>query len=265
MTGPPVVLLDYLTSLAVALLVGFWSEGMGFTGRLPVHLRRTSDLKMRKLYLYRLLNRVCSIIRKRSSYDPWLIVENRIYMRNLHEHFCKGRVIVFDTETTGLDYVEDDIIQLAAVEVLRGESLSEMNVFFSTTRPLSPTQTKHNISNDHLAAKSIDKTFGLQEFQKFIRDDPLIAHNISFDYQMINSNLERIGLERVYINKCFCTLKASRIVYPKFQSYKLASLIDSLHLSGRNSHDALDDSKATVELLKKLMNGVDKKLTGGSI
>ena len=180
-------------------------------------------------------------------------LDNKIYLSNLIDHYNTGRVVVFDTETTGLDVAEDDIIQIAAIAVVKGEITEHINFYFATDKSLSPTQKIHNISNEELARKAIDKKAGLMKLTDFIGSDPIIAHNIVYDYQILNSNLEKTALNKVYANKIFCTLKMSRIVFPEMKSYKLSNLIKQLSLEGINSHDALDDTKATVNLLAKIV------------
>ena len=55
----------------------------------------------------------------------------------------------------------------------------------------------------------------------------------------------------------------SRQVFPRLSSYKLGNIIESLHLEGINSHDALDDTRATVQLAlrldREIRNGADRR------
>jgi DNA helicase-2/ATP-dependent DNA helicase PcrA len=157
--------------------------------------------------------------------------------------------VVFDTETTGLDTSNDDIIQIAAVEIIKGEPGKSFECYFATDKDLSPTQAIHNISNEHLAQKATDKKEGLSAFLDFIGGDALLAHNAKYDYTILNSNLLRVGLDTVdqEANPLFCTLTLTRQLC-KLPSYRLGDILTSLGLEGDNSHDAMDDTKATVNL-----------------
>jgi DNA helicase II / ATP-dependent DNA helicase PcrA len=179
------------------------------------------------------------------------------YISKFEEQMTNGRIIVFDTETTGLDTSNDDIIQLAAIELINGKIGQSFECFFATDKPLSPTQTIHNISNEQLKSKSIDKKGGLGQFIDFVGKDALLAHNIQFDYSIINSNLLRTGLDSIDRKKTplFCTLSLSRQMI-KLPSYKLGRILKSLNIPGENSHDALDDVKATVNLAIYLKNQI---------
>ena len=171
------------------------------------------------------------------------------YTRFFYNVITNERIVVFDTETTGLDTSNDDIIQIAAVEIIKGKPGKSFECYFATEKDLSPTQTIHNISNEHLEQKSTDKKEGLNAFLDFIANDALLAHNIRYDYSILNSNLLRVGLDTVdqKVNPLFCTLTLTRQLC-KLPSYKLGNILASLDLEGDNSHDAMDDTKATVNL-----------------
>jgi DNA helicase-2/ATP-dependent DNA helicase PcrA len=174
---------------------------------------------------------------------------NQKRIQNYYDVITTGRIVVFDTETTGLDTENDDIIQIAAVEIVKGKPGKSFECYFATDKDLSPTQTIHNISNEHLEQKATNKKEGLNAFLDFIADDALLAHNIRYDYSILNSNLLRVGLNMVdqEVNPLFCTLILTRQLC-KLPSYKLGNILTSLGLEGDNSHDAMDDTKATVNL-----------------
>jgi DNA helicase-2/ATP-dependent DNA helicase PcrA len=184
---------------------------------------------------------------------------NQKRIQNYYDVVANGRIVVFDTETTGLDTENDDIIQIAAVEIVKGKPGKSFECYFATDKDLSPTQTIHNISNEHLKQKATDKREGLSEFLDFIANDALLAHNIRYDYSILNSNLLRVGLNMVdqEVNPLFCTLILTRQLC-KLPSYKLGNILTSLGLEGDNSHDAMDDTKATVNLALYLKNKIEK-------
>lgn len=192
---------------------------------------------------------------------------NRLFSRNyvstkyiqfFNNVITNRRIVVFDTETTGLDTSNDDIIQIAAVEIIKGKPGKSFECYFATDKDLSPTQTIHNISNEHLERKATNKKEGLSAFLEFIANDALLAHNIRYDYSILNSNLLRVGLDTVdqEANPLFCTLTLTRQLC-KLPSYKLGNILASLGLEGDNSHDAMDDTKATVNLALYLKDRIE--------
>jgi len=183
------------------------------------------------------------------------------HIQNYYDVVTNSRIIIFDTETTGLDTENDDIIQIAAIEMIKGKPGKSFECYFATDKDLSPTQTIHNISNEHLEQKATDKKEGLSAFLNFIADDALLAHNIKYDYSILNSNLLRVGLDTVNkeVNPLFCTLILTRQLC-KLPSYKLGNILTSLNIEGVNSHDAMDDTKATVNLALYLKNKIEKTI-----
>ncbi len=183
---------------------------------------------------------------------------NQKYVSSFYDYMSHKRIVVFDTETTGLDTSNDDIIQIAAIEIINGNIGASFECFFATDKELSPTQKIHNISNKKLKQKATDKKDGLIQFLAFVSEDSLLAHNIQFDYAILNSNLLRTGLKSIdqKITSLFCTLTLTRQMY-KLPSYKLGNILKHLNITGDNSHDALDDVKATVNLAFHLKKQIE--------
>ena len=203
-------------------------------------------MKSYKYYFYKI---------KRFIFGNYVDKDNLI---NFYNHFNYDRIIVFDTETTGLDIENDDIIQIAGVEIKNGK-IGNSIMFFLFTDRLKKYKQVHNISQKIIDTNGVKPKYGLSEFLEFIKDDPIVAHNIKFDFNMLNSNLKRVGLKPIFKNKLFCSLKMTRQVFPKLKSYKLQNILNTLKVEGVNSHDALDDTKATVNLLFKLSENIEKK------
>ena len=192
----------------------------------------------------------------------------RLFNSRKHELTClqdfyytisQKRIVVFDTETTGLDTLNDDIIQIAAIEINKGIVGRDFERFFATDKDLCKTKNIHNISNETLLQKATDKRKGLNDFIYFLSNDALLAHNIKYDFSILNSNLLHEGLKPVNEtnNPIFCSLSLTRQLY-SLSSYKLVNILKSLKIKGVNSHDALDDTKATVQLAFVLKEKIEK-------
>jgi len=160
------------------------------------------------------------------------------------------RIIVFDTETTGLDTQDDDIIQIAAIEIINGKIGQSFEVFINTDKDLLESEKIHHITKDYLDEHAISKTEALSKFINFIDSDTLIAHNLQYDYEILNNNLQKEGLSKLSETiKLYDSIDLSKRLYPKLPSYKLEYLLEELGIEGINSHNALDDVKATVNLI----------------
>jgi len=180
-------------------------------------------------------------------------------LQDFYYTISQKRIVVFDTETTGLDTLNDDIIQIAAIEINKGIVGRDFERFFATDKDLCKTKNIHNISNETLLQKATDKRKGLNDFIYFLSNDALLAHNIKYDFSILNSNLLNEGLKPVKEtnNSIFCSLSLTRQLY-SLSSYKLVNILKSLKIKGVNSHDALDDTKATVQLAFVLKEKIEK-------
>jgi DNA helicase-2/ATP-dependent DNA helicase PcrA len=176
-------------------------------------------------------------------------------VKNFFEVIKTNRVIVFDTETTGLETNNDDIIQIAAIEIINGKIGREFEVYIKSDKDLSKSEQIHNISKDFLSIHGKSPEIALNEFISFVgSDSTLIAHNLQFDINILDSNLKRYLSKKIedISEKHIDTLELAKLIYPNLTSYKLEYLIQHLNIIGINSHNALDDVKATASLINSM-------------
>lgn len=182
------------------------------------------------------------------------------YLANFMKTFENKEIVLFDTETTGLDIFHDDIVQIAAIKIRKGIKVegSEKVIYLASDRPLPPEiagETNpmiEEMKRQKIAGTIVSPLVGLSEFMDYCQGAVLVAHNIKYDYNILKYNLQRYLPEIDLSSYCpdyFDTLKLSKILDPKLKVYKLARLLEVLHLEGNNSHNAIDDVKATVNLL----------------
>ncbi|MGB9664448.1 MAG: UvrD-helicase domain-containing protein [Ignavibacteria bacterium] len=195
-------------------------------------------------------------------YPSDFLKENFIHneLKHFNEVINNKRVILFDTETTGFSPEEDDIIQIAAIEIINGKEKNYFNRYLKTDKDLSKTKNVHKITDNVINIKGEDRKKVLQEFLEFINGDTIVAHNINFDLEMLIENCKRLGikLNKNEFSTIFDTLSITRRIYPSLKSYNLEFLINQFRLNAQNTHNALDDVKATFELIKFLLRSLDE-------
>lgn len=91
-----------------------------------------------------------------------------------------------------------------------------------------------------------------QTVMAFTEDMIFVAHNVNFDYNVINGEYKRLGME--FRRKKLCTIRLSRKLLPGYRSYSLGKLCDNLGIPIRGRHRARGDAEATVILFEKLLN-----------
>lgn len=183
-------------------------------------------------------------------------------MRLLWEQF--DRMVIFDTETTGINFGKDRIIELGAVALEAGAETGGMDLFLRLPegQRLDPFITElTGITEEQLAAEGVGDEEAAKTFAGLLEgaERPLIvAYNAQFDLNFLFYLLQPWGLTKV--------LKASRFldaltVYRDRRDYphKLRDAIAAYHLEDRavNSHRAIDDARAAALLLEAMAEEKD--------
>ena len=177
------------------------------------------------------------------------------YLQEFVNVYNDEELVIFDTETTGLDVEMDDIIQIAAVRVRKGKVVgTPFNIILETDKELPATVGGHPnpMLEVYRSSKRHGREEGLRLFMDYCKGKVLVGHNVEYDYQILKHNLERSCPQLMLEDLCprhFDTLKYIRLVRPRLRQYKLGHLLEVLHLEGQNSHQADDDIMATLSLL----------------
>ena len=185
------------------------------------------------------------------------------YLQEFVHVYDHEELVIFDTETTGLDVRHDDIIQIAAVKVRQGKVVGKpFNIILETDKELPATVGGHPnpMLEVYRNSKRYSRAEGLKKFLEYCQGKTLVGHNVEYDYQILLNNLIRetgdkeTGDKTTLPTKYFDTLKYIRLVRPRLRQYKLGHLLEVLHLEGQNSHQADDDIMATLSLLNYCHN-----------
>ena len=103
------------------------------------------------------------------------------------------RQLILDTETTGLDYENDRIIECACLELVNNQHTEQkFHNYYNPDGVLISKESEqiHGLSNSYLTKyKSFDDS--IDDFLDFVGDSQLIVHNAQFDISMINRALQR--------------------------------------------------------------------------
>lgn len=166
-----------------------------------------------------------------------------------------GRVVVFDTETTG-GSSWDEICQIAAVEYVNGVLSRTLALYLCPTCRVAPwAEAIHGLSDEFLLEHGVSPVDAMRQFFAFLGDNALlVAHNAAFDLRMLDHECEKFGLFFAPHGIETCdTLALAKRLRKDLPDHRLATLIDVLGVDGVNSHDALDDALACAGVLFKLL------------
>lgn len=163
--------------------------------------------------------------------------------------------IVCDIETTGLNPNIHEIIEIGAIKVRDEEIVDRFSALIKPIQPISDFITNLTGITNEMVENQPNEAEVLREFLSFIGDSKvLIGHNIdSFDFPFINRRLEVNGLPNIRKQTIdTLTLARERISFQNISNHKLETVARYFHISGVQSHRALEDVITTWEIFKKL-------------
>ena len=171
------------------------------------------------------------------------------------------QLVLFDTETTGLLFNRDEIIEFAAVIVENRNGIPTVVQEYDQLIALSPggfvppkIEELTGISTQDLRERGLPKTRVAQDIAQMLKGNPLLlAYNAHFDLSFLFYFLLRHGDPMILKGKDkldLLTVYKDRRPYP----HKLCNAIEAYGLSGKvvNSHRAVDDVIATVAVMEEM-------------
>ena len=171
------------------------------------------------------------------------------------------RLLILDTETTGLNYSRDEVIEFSAVAVEKGIGSHAIVAEYDQLVSLSPggfvppkIEQLTGISTQDIREKGVAKTRVCRDIAELIAGNTLLlAYNAHFDLSFLFYLLMRSGDATILKGKDkldLLTVYRDRREFP----HKLCNAIEAYGLSGKvvNSHRAIDDVIATVAVMEAM-------------
>ena len=171
------------------------------------------------------------------------------------------KFVIFDTETTGLDYARDEIIEFSAVVLEKQDDGVAVTREYDQLVTLTPGNTVPpkiteltGISTQDILQRGIAKEQVCGDIAQMIQGNTLLlAYNAHFDLSFLFYLLLRNGDPTILKGKDkldLLTVYKDRREYP----HRLHNAIDAYGLTGKvvNSHRAIDDVIATVAVMEAM-------------
>lgn len=177
------------------------------------------------------------------------------WAQNLFAH----RFYVLDTETTGLGN-SDEIVQIA---ILDGSGAAVMRQLLKPTIPIPPVASAvHGIRD-----RDVDDAPSFKEIyirlSTLLAGQVVVAYNMDFDWRMLQQTAARFRLPSIRIGKRDCAMKQ----YARFKGvrhsngrnyvwHKLGVAVAQEGLQLTGAHDAFDDARMTLSLIRKMADSI---------
>ncbi|MGL4740776.1 MAG: ATP-dependent helicase [Sarcina sp.] len=176
--------------------------------------------------------------------------KGEFYTELLTSYENEGNIVVFDVESTGTNVTEDEIIQIAAITIdNKGNIVDTYERFLRPRKSVGKSSRVHGFTDEFLQNNGNDKIEILKEFRAYTKDKLIIGHNVQYDINIFTSELDRNNIGGPLFKGFYDTLDIYRRFYPTLENHKLEYLSELFSTKHKPSHNALDDIKATYELL----------------
>ncbi len=159
--------------------------------------------------------------------------------------------IVLDTETTGLDFTRERLVEFAAVRLENGKIVDEYQTLINPEQQIRKSSMAiHGITPDMVEDAPIEAEV-MPKILEFIGDYPIVAHNAIFDYSFLNEAKLRTTGEKMD-NPRIDTQAMFREVAPELESHGLEALTQRFNVELNNHHRAMADTMGLALAYPKL-------------
>ncbi|MDI6709114.1 MAG: helicase C-terminal domain-containing protein [Bacillota bacterium] len=158
----------------------------------------------------------------------------------------RGTLVFCDLETTGLDPLTDEIIEVGLVRVKDGLVEETWQSLVQPSRPISRRISSLTGLTDAALAGQPPWSAVRGAVRDFLGADPLAGHNIAFDHAFLG----RLAGYRAEI--LYDTFDLARVVLPTAGSFRLGHLCRLLAVEQCDEHRALSDALAAARVFTAL-------------
>lgn len=172
--------------------------------------------------------------------------------------------VVIDTETTGLDFRHNHIIEISAIRYSKGNAVDKFTSLIKP--PLLTTNHDEGEQSPKYVDDFITNLTGITNemldtapapakvipaFLDFIGNSILIGHNVNFDINFLCNAAERVG-NHFLTNDFIDTMRIARKVFPELEHHRLSDVSEACGVAAPNAHRAEADCLTTAACYEQM-------------
>lgn len=172
------------------------------------------------------------------------------------------RFVVFDTETTGLDFAKDRILSIGAIAINNEiiEVSDSFEIYLKQDEFNTETVEIHGLLKyGHLKKNSEEEA--IEQFIEFLGNSVLVGHHTAFDVEMINASLKRMNLSKLKNKTIDTGILYKKLEGKKDELYNLDVLCDEFNIPKHDRHTASGDAFITALLFLKIISKLKNERT----
>ena len=172
----------------------------------------------------------------------------------------KHNFAFIDIETTGLNMLKHEIIEIGCVVVNSGLEIIEefeLKIKPEHIENADPVALKVNHYNEKDWEKAVNLEKAIKILLEKAKDCIMVGHNVAFDAGFLEYAFNKNGmLNTMHYHKLdtISMVWAKLNAEPDLEHFSLREMCVRFGIENKNPHTGLGDARATYELYKKLMN-----------
>ncbi|MEE1012358.1 MAG: PHP domain-containing protein, partial [Acutalibacteraceae bacterium] len=162
-----------------------------------------------------------------------------------------GTFIVFDVETTGLRTDRVRLTEIGAVKFVDGAERARFQTFVNPEMSIPSKITELTGITNSMVANAPKEAEAVRKFFEFCGDGVLVAHNATFDTNVLKHTCRRNGIDYNFTH--IDTLVMAQSLIEGIKNYKLDSISNHFKLPKFDHHRADEDAGALARIFEKLV------------
>ncbi|MGV9798804.1 exonuclease domain-containing protein [Mycobacterium sp. NPDC003449] len=163
--------------------------------------------------------------------------------------------VIVDLETCGEDPTRDAITEIGAVRYRASSIVDEMSTMVDPQQPIPPEIVKLTGITQDMVTGAVTISDALPAFLEFAHGAVLVAHNAEFDLGFLTAAAAAHRITWPTLTS-ICTVRLARKLFSRDEAPTVAlrALAELLGATNLPTHRALDDARATAEVLHELID-----------